>query len=97
MLHKGYDYFTRPVGSDQQLNCRVCGQLLTDRPRCVGPTGFVEAMAGHAHEHDAYACEYSDTAWHERALRLVREIKQTSSPRVAAIMKRDLDEVLAAR
>ena len=63
----------------------------------TGPTSTAEAIAGRGHLHDLFTCEQSGNDWHEAALQLTLAIAATPSPRVRALMKQDLEDLLEKR
>ena len=85
--------FTAP-GKLPQASCPVCGQAsIIDRDQVV-PTCFAEAMAGIQKPHDRVRCPHQDERWHLQAQRLRHESHSTASPRLRALIERDLDELL---
>jgi len=94
MAYKGFDLFFTAPGEAEEMACKVCGATCTVHRDCYGPTGFVAAMGGLSCQHDFFECPNKDHGWHEQALSLVIEIEETPSPRIAALMKKDLEEIL---
>ena len=94
MAYKGYDLLFTAPGEVGEMACKVCGTTCTVDKNCYGPTGFAAAMGGLSCKHDLFECPNKDFRWHEQALRLVIELEKTPSPRIAALMKKDLEEIL---
>ena len=94
MAYKGYDLFFAAPGEVEQIACRVCRTTCAVHRDRYGPTGFAAAMGGLSCQHDLFECPNKDLSWHEQALRLVIELEKTPSPRIAALMKKDLEEIL---
>ena len=94
-LSKGYDSFTPSPGEYESWKCRVCGSRAAVRRNVYGPTGYAEAMAKKGHLHDSFSCPNSDKDWHKQSMNLTREKESTSSPRIAALISKDLQEILA--
>ena len=53
------------------------------------------AMAKLSVLHDCHSCPRSQEPWHDKALKLVRAIDENPSPSLKAIMRKDLDDLLA--
>jgi hypothetical protein len=45
--------------------------------------------------HDCHSCPRSQEPWHDKALELARAIDESHSPRLQALMQKDLDDLLA--
>jgi len=95
MRQASYNTFRTEANSGEQRTCRVCGALCDVTRNVYRPTGFVSAMAKHFTYHDAFACPHSEEAWHDQALKLAMSIDETPSKRVVALIRADLDELLA--
>ena len=91
---KGYDSFYLEPDSQDEMVCKVCGTTCHVERNVIGPTGWVEGMAGRGHWHDKFQCPHRNAAWHKKALDLVMEIEKTPSKRVAELLQLDLDELL---
>lgn len=93
-MRAGFDIFFAKPGTVSEKYCEVCGTLCAVRRDVVGPTSFASAMAQRHTLHDQFACPHGGQAWHERALRLAQAIEESPSPRVAAMMRQDLEDLL---
>jgi len=91
----GYDFYAYEPGEVNEVKCRVCGTICEVSRNVFGPTTFVAAMAKEFRYHDAFVCPHASQPWHEKALRLIQAIEESPSPRVAALMTLDLQELLA--
>jgi hypothetical protein len=78
------------------MHCAVCGIECLVRRNVDGPTGFVMAMAKQTRLHDVFTCPHRDEKWHKQAARLYQAIQDTPSPRLAALIRLDLEDVLKA-
>lgn len=93
---KGYDsFFTKPF-EKPGMTCRVCGSQCDSRRSVRGPTSFGEAMSGVRTLHDSYSCPHSEEPWHMRALELAMAIHDSPSPSLQEVMKKDLQQLVAA-
>ncbi len=93
MAYKEYDLFFTAPGEVGQIACKICRTTCTVHRDRYGPTGFAAAMGGLSRKHDLFECPNKDLGWHQQALRLVIELETTPSPRIAALMKKDLEEI----
>ncbi len=89
-------WFTDP-GALERATCDVCGAPCNIERNAYGPTCFAAAIARQKRLHDVIVCPHRERRWHERACELRRAIAETPSPRVAALMRADLDDILARR
>lgn len=96
MSTKNLDVFYENPGKVEQHVCRVCGTVCDVKRNVMGPTGWAEGMAKRAHLHDRFSCPYTSKDWHDQAAELVEAIEETPSPRVAALMRQDLQDLLRA-
>ena len=97
-LHAGYDSFTPGPGEwPDHVNCKVCNDVMVVERNCEGPTSYVMAIARSTRKHDFYYCNNSKQDWHQQAIKLLEEIKNTSSPRLAEAITLDLNDVLKSR
>jgi hypothetical protein len=94
MLEKGYSYFVTDPGTEDKVECRVCGTVCDVRRDVYGPTSWATALASDLKDHDAFVCPHADEDWHDQALELVHAIEDTPSKRVAELMKLDLEDIL---
>lgn len=95
VIKEGYRW-TSP-GQLKSARCRVCGARCTIARNVLGPTCFAEALAKRSTLHDRVACPHGGSDWHNRAFRLRRAMEEMPSPRVAALMKKDLEELVKGR
>lgn len=96
MSEKGYDSFVTEPGKQEEMHCKVCGSLCDVERGVLGPTSFMEAMGRRGKMHDMFQCPYSEQPWHKQALRLVKEIEKSPSPRLIELMRQDLEDILKA-
>lgn len=88
----GYDTFMPATGAPCPVDaCRVCARpLVKTGASILGPTGFVEAVAGRSHWHDVWTCPLIDSPTHQLLLRLLQEESRLVSPRLKAIVAEDI-------
>ena len=91
---KGIDVFFFDPGVKKEIKCLVCHTKCDVKRNILGATGFGEAMANHQHRHDRFDCPHSNKKWHQQAIALFEEIRDTSSQSLASIMKKDLENIL---
>jgi len=94
MPEKGWDAFFFDPGTVDAMKCKVCNSDLLKFASMDGPTGFGEAMARHHHVHDKFVCQHTKEDWHERALRLHKEMEATASQSLQALIRNDLQKLL---
>lgn len=86
-----------PPGTVREAECAVCGVAVMIEAS-DGPTCFAMAMTPRQfrrpNPHDRLRCPNADCEWHEKAVKLVQAIAETPSPRVAELMRQDLDVIL---
>jgi hypothetical protein len=88
-------YMCNP-GTFESTQCAVCGSECLVRRSVNGPTSFAMAVGKLTRLHDVFTCPHLHADWHEHAAQLHRAIQNTPSPRIAALMQLDLDDVLKA-
>jgi hypothetical protein len=86
--------FPKP-GEVKECRCGICDSLCVVERNVDGPTSWAESMAKRKHLHDAFRCPHYGSEWHNLALDLIREMGRTASERIRALVKADLDELLA--
>lgn len=91
----GYDVFYEAPGRVAERTCRICGTTCTVERNRLAATSWAESMAKRKWLHDFFKCPNTGADWHDRATDLVQRIEETPSERVAALMRQDLDELLA--
>ena len=94
VAHKGVDVFYTELGVSETMECRVCGSLCNVKRNATGPTGHLAAMTGNHTRHDSFRCPNIGKDWHDKAVKLVMAINDTPSKSIAAIMNKDLEDVL---
>lgn len=94
MLERGYSYFVTDPGTEDQVECRVCGTVCDVTRDVYGPTSWATAGASSFKCHDAFVCPHADEGWHDQALELVHAIEDMPSKRVAELMKLDLEDLI---
>ena len=97
MLHKGYGiYYSDPGIYPDEFACTVCGTPCTVSRNEKGPTGFAEAMSGHGHLHDTWRCPNANLEWHDKAVALIQQMRDSASEKIKALIQSELDELLVA-
>lgn len=95
MPTRGYDAFFPDPGAYNQMTCRVCGTECRMERSKIGPTAFAEAVSGGERPHDRFICPHADTAWHNQALKLLREIEVEQDSLLARALRNRLRRLLA--
>ena len=90
----GYEVFTPDAGKVEEMHCRVCNAKCLVERNVYGSRGFAAAMARKKSHFDHFYCPYAEMDWHEQALKIMKAIEEMPSKRVAALMQKDLDELL---
>lgn len=91
----GFDAFVTDLGVAEERTCRVCGAVCDVERSVFGPISFANWTSAQRRYHDRFICPNAHHTWHRQALRLTQEIHNTASPRVAHLIRQDLQEVLA--
>lgn len=91
----GFDAFVTDLGVAEEKNCRVCGEPCEVERSVFGPISLADWTSASRRYHDRFICPHAHKLWHRRALRLTQEIHNTASPRLAHLIRQDLQEVLA--
>ena len=100
MMEEGQYHWTpdeAPAGIT--VACGVCGSECCERRGVTGPTGWAEAMAvshrqSKGHKHDSFLCPFHDQKWHRLVCDLFSEARQTKSPTLAEIFRKDAHHAL---
>jgi len=94
MAQVGYDFFTAEAYCGEDRKCRVCGSECLVAQDMFGPTGFISSMANIMSYHDEFMCPHTDKVWHKKALQIAVALDKNPSPRIAELMKADLEDLL---
>lgn len=79
----------------KEVYCRVCGALNMVKRNQMGPTSWGAAMAGKESFYDEFQCPNAEYPWHKEAVKMQREMEETTSQRVKQLYQQDLEEILA--
>ncbi len=82
------------LGTTEERWCGVCGNKCAITRGHNGPTSWAESMAGRGHPHDTFRCPHYGSEWHDLAIKLIREMRDTHSKRLRALIEMDLDELV---
>lgn len=96
-MQKTEPYRSASPSTVHEATCEICGCACEIIRNVSGPTSWIGAMNRTATLHDRIRCPHTGKDWHLQALALREAIRATPSPRIAALMQQDLDEVLASR
>lgn len=91
----GFDAFVTDLGVAEEKACRVCGAACEVERSLFGPISWADWTATSRRYHDRFMCPHAHKPWHRQALRLTQEIHATASPRLAHLLRQDLQEVLS--
>lgn len=94
VLRKGYDYFPRDPGEDDEVLCRVCGVKCDVQRNVAGATSFAGTMTKSKILHDSFSCSHSEEKWHEQARSIMEEMDRTASPSLKEILNGDVDKIV---
>ena len=83
-------------GTVEARHCEICGAVCDVRRDVETYTGMISAMAKKSVRADVFSCPRQEADWHRQAVQLVDAIAETPSPRLAALMKLDLNDLLTA-
>ena len=102
MYHKGYCIFSVDPGECKTIKCRVCGIKCDVKRNVPGPHSYTEYLAkvysgGKAKVSimDVFACPRAQEKWHEKACELAEEMFETRSSRVKAMLKAEINDLVA--
>jgi len=94
MPHSGYDIFFPDPGTNEKMYCNVCGSECNAERNKEGPTSSTQAMFGGKRKHDCFVCPHTGESWHDNAIELIKEYRDTKSKRLRMLIKNDiLDEL----
>lgn len=89
----GWDTFKRDCGTEEML-CRVCQSPMTVRRGVEDFRNSRDAMNGLKTKFDYFQCQYSPSAWHTQALKILQEAEETASPTLKKILKTDANDIV---
>jgi hypothetical protein len=81
-------------GSNVEVPCGVCGEIMKVQQGVVGPTSWASAMAHHTREYDLHTCPHINAIWHQQALALLRVIEDTPSETLAEMLGKEYRKVV---
>ena len=87
----GYDHFTPDAGTCSWRRCEACGTMCDIKRNHVGKRtrwGPSDSVF------DVFTCPNADIKWHTEVIKILQAMTDTPSPRIAAIMKKDVDDLL---
>tara|TARA_Y100000034_G_scaffold121644_2_gene166139 strand:+ start:3306 stop:3800 length:495 start_codon:yes stop_codon:yes gene_type:complete len=79
------------------LPCGVCKTPMPVTRDRHGPTGSVEAMAKRGHDYDRYECPHIKELWHQQAIVLAKEIRNSRSLTLRTTLLAELKQILFKR
>lgn len=83
-------------GTTETRCCGVCGSVCVIERAINGPTNWASALAGDKRLHYVFRCPHYGSEWHNLALRLVHEMRDTASTRIRTLIEADLDDLVDA-
>ena len=92
----GADCFILSPGKGHEINCNVCNRRCLVQRNVQGIKVKYASGTGLDVSHDKFYCPNSDKNWHKDAVSLFEEYQQTFSKSISRIIKKDLDDLLAA-
>ncbi len=91
LYHAGYDYFTPDPGEWEFKRCKACGMECDVERNHIGQR---TRWGSNDSVFDIFSCPNADVSWHTEVIKILQAIKDTPSKRIAAIMKKDVDDLL---
>ena len=89
------DEIHRTISGDlEKWYCKVCGSLGEVERGKVGPISLYDGFSKKSTEHDLFYCPNINGDWHKTARKLMVEIRNTPSKRIAELMMADLEDIL---
>lgn len=85
----GYSIFITKPGEYEELRCAVCGSICNVKRNVMGPRCYAEAVGKREGLHDKYECPHVEEDWHEECFDLSLELRETHSPTLKVIVRRD--------
>lgn len=90
-------YSPDPGTVEGPVKCGVCGEIMDVSRNVDGPTNFVMAMGGSKRLHDAFSCPCNGEDWHNQAIAIREEAKQTASATLQGMLEREADRIVLVR
>jgi len=91
----GFDYFTPEAGKHSTMLCVACTAEMDVKrnvARTMGRYGI--AMPEHlVRQEDIFTCPNSEHGWHRQIIRLLQEVRDTPSRKLADLMELEIAEI----
>lgn len=93
VLWQGYDVKIFTENAPDHVFCSVCSKEMIKK-ESIGPVNFATAMAKKDIKHTTFTCPNAGLDWHVKVVKLMMEMNQTTSTRVAAILYDEISSIL---
>ncbi len=92
-----YRYTPNAGTVEDDVHCGVCGDMMLVKRDCYGPRSYAQAVAGGNSLYDEFTCPNMAAGWHTQVVALRREANRTSSGKITAMLKDEIEQVLKTR
>lgn len=90
-------HFTPECGTQDAMDCDICGENMDIQRDVNGPTGLAEAMGKMRHMHDVFSCPFRETEWHKQAASLIAAAHKTPSKQLEVMLLDEMKEIVASK
>lgn len=96
-LWVGYETMAPAPGECAEMECITCGDKMNVERNVRGATSYAESRSGRTHLFDRFICPNAGLDWHVQCIKILQEMKQTSSSKVEALLKQEYEEIKKTR
>lgn len=89
--------FTPDPGTVELAQCGICDTRMIVERNILGPTSWAEMMSRHEHLHDSFTCPHLQSRWHQKAVALLWEARNTHSELLRAIIISEAEKIVASK
>ena len=90
----GIDSFSPDLNTVESATCRACRSKCNVKRNSEGYRSFASAMGRNKTKFDSFHCPNSGTKWHNQAIKLLREYRDTASQKIRNLIRQDLCELV---
>ena len=72
--HGNSGYCFPDPGTEESVECGVCGAQMSVKRNVMSATGLAESLASSKHLHDQFTCSNVNENWHKRICRLKMDV-----------------------
>ena len=91
------DHYTPDAGTEGDVYCGVCGDLMNCKRNVYGPRGYMQAIGGGKSLHDSYTCPNHSEMWHMQVKALREWVKKIPSKKISSLAEEEINEILETR